>query len=284
MLLITTALFIFLSIDGFAQKKIYLDKLRQPTDKKSAVFVKKYSKENDNLFYRIYRLAGNKLLFEAQLSSINPEVKEGTVKEWNNQGVLITSGNFSSNKKSGEWKTYYSNKRLETIYSVKDEVNYYHQIWNKYAKPQLAQGNGMVISKLKGYTDHLIAEYKDSIQYKTYFVDEQLDTVYYKPQGKAMFKHGREQLYNFLGNAVKYPVNARKLGVSGNVHLRFQINRDGAISKIVVTNGLGLGCDQEAIRVISLTSGQWLPAQFNGNPVHSIVELPVRFLMLKRGG
>ena len=284
MLFITIGLFIFLAVDGFAQKKIYLDKLRQPTDKKSAVFIKKYSKENNNLYYRIYRLSGNRLLFEAQLSSFDPEVKEGIVREWNNQGVLITSGNFSSNKKSGVWKTYYSNKRPETIYSVKNQIYSYHQIWDKYEKPLLTEGNGTVVEKLKGYTDHLIAEYQDSIHYRTYFVDEHLDTVYYKPQNKAMFKHGREQLYDLLGNAVRYPVNARKLGVSGNVHLRFRVDRDGTISKIVVTNGLGMGCDEEATRVISLTSSQWLPAMFNGKPVHSIVELPVRFLMLKRGG
>ena len=275
-------LFLLLSLQSYSQKKVYLDKLRQPTDKKSAVFVKKYIKENDKLYYQIYQLAGKKLIFEAQLCTADPEVKEGSAKEWNTNGILITSGYFSANKKSGIWKTYYGNKSPESVYSIKEDSYLYHQIWDKYEKPQLKNGNGIITKKLKGFTDELRYEYKDSLLLRTYFIDNFSDTVYYNPINKATYKNGRKHLYDFLGNIVIYPINALKLGVSENVYLRFQVNIDGTIGKIVVTNGLGLGCDEEAIRVLSLTSGQWLPAHFNHYPVNSIVELPVRFLMEKR--
>jgi protein TonB len=90
------------------------------------------------------------------------------------------------------------------------------------------------------------------------------------------YKGGDEELYRFFGANMKYPEIAIRAGVAGKVLLSFIVEKDGSISSIDVTKGIGGGCDEEAVRVLRLLD-KWSPGRQNGNAVRVRISMPVVF-------
>jgi TonB family protein len=86
--------------------------------------------------------------------------------------------------------------------------------------------------------------------------------------------------YEELSMQIKYPEQARKMGVEGKVFIEFVVNADGSLSDFVVLKGIGAGCDAEAIRVIS-QSKNWNPGKQRGQAVKQRMVLPVIFALGK---
>lgn len=63
---------------------------------------------------------------------------------------------------------------------------------------------------------------------------------------------------NYLKNALQMPEAAKTAKIKGEVVVTFDIDENGVISNLQVTQGLGYGCDEEAIRLIKAYTG-WLP-------------------------
>lgn len=82
---------------------------------------------------------------------------------------------------------------------------------------------------------------------------------------KQIFKEG--ELLKFLSKEVQYPTSAINDEVTGKVIVEFIIEKDGSVSGVKTLKGIGSGCDEEAERVIRLTSGMWTPGKNNGEPV-----------------
>ena len=78
-----------------------------------------------------------------------------------------------------------------------------------------------------------------------------------------------------LGN-LKYPITAREAGTQGMVVLTFVVTAEGKVDSVEVLQGIGNGCDEEAVRVIS-NSGTWTPAKIGDKAVASKMTLPVQF-------
>ena len=93
------------------------------------------------------------------------------------------------------------------------------------------------------------------------------------------FPGGEEALQIYLSENLKYPAIARKKNISGLVILKFLIQTDGSIADVKVVEPLGGGCDEEAIRVISLMP-KWSPALSNGQEVDCIYTLRIRFVLV----
>ena len=93
-----------------------------------------------------------------------------------------------------------------------------------------------------------------------------------------VFPGGDEKLYEFLYKNIKYPPAAREYGVHGKVAISFIVDRTGKISNVKIAKGIGSGCDEEALRVISMMPG-WVPGKQNGRPVSVMYYLPVDFTL-----
>jgi protein TonB len=86
---------------------------------------------------------------------------------------------------------------------------------------------------------------------------------------------GYPAFYELLRKNMKYPNKARQFNVEGKVFVEFIINKDGTPVDFKTIRGLGYGCDEEAIRVISLS--KWKPGQQRGNSVRVKMVLPITF-------
>lgn len=87
---------------------------------------------------------------------------------------------------------------------------------------------------------------------------------------------GIASFYKYIGENMKYPVEARRFGVEGKVFIQFVINADGTLSDLTIIKGIGGGCDEEAIRVVS-KSPNWIPGRQRGQPIRQRYTMPIIF-------
>jgi periplasmic protein TonB len=87
---------------------------------------------------------------------------------------------------------------------------------------------------------------------------------------------GYEAFYKYIKQELKYPSQARRMGVEGKVYVQFIIERDGSLSDVKIMKGIGAGCDEEAMRVIS-KSPHWQPGKQRGRPVRQRMVMPMVF-------
>ena len=83
-------------------------------------------------------------------------------------------------------------------------------------------------------------------------------------------------LTNYMIQNLKYPIAAKEANVQGMVVVSFIVTAEGKVEGVEVLRGIGSGCDQEAVRVIS-QSGTWTPAKKEGKTVATKMTLPVQF-------
>jgi protein TonB len=87
-----------------------------------------------------------------------------------------------------------------------------------------------------------------------------------------------EKFYAYLQKTMRYPAVARENGTQGKVIVSFVCERDGSLTDIHVTRGIGDGCDEEAARVIK-ASPKWSPGIQNGRPVRVAYSVPISFAL-----
>ncbi|MFD2284761.1 TonB family protein [Pedobacter petrophilus] len=90
------------------------------------------------------------------------------------------------------------------------------------------------------------------------------------------FPGGITRFYKYLGGNIKYPKMAQENNVQGKVFLSFVVEKDGSLTDVQITRGLGSGTDEEAVRVIK-ESPKWNPGIADGEPVRVKYNLNVNF-------
>ena len=89
---------------------------------------------------------------------------------------------------------------------------------------------------------------------------------------------GEEARIAYLQQNIKYPEEAKELGIQGKVFVTFVVEVDGTITDVRVLRGIGGGCDEEAIRVVK-SMPKWVPGKQRGVPVRVQFNLPIKFTL-----
>lgn len=125
-----------------------------------------------------------------------------------------------------------------------------------------------------------ISEYKNTKEtvnrYQSSHILNHKDSVYTNVTQIPSFPGGLKAFGEFLGENLKYPETAKKNKIQGRVYLTFVVEKDGSLSGIKVTRGLGSGCDEEAVRVLAI-SPKWSPGIQNGRVVRVSYTIPIFF-------
>jgi protein TonB len=87
---------------------------------------------------------------------------------------------------------------------------------------------------------------------------------------------GAQAWAKFLQSNLRYPAPAREDNITGIVVLSFIVEKDGHLSDIKVSRGLGHGLDEESVRVLKLAK-PWKPGIQNGHPVRVAYSIPFNF-------
>ncbi len=90
------------------------------------------------------------------------------------------------------------------------------------------------------------------------------------------FEGGNESMMSFFAHSVVYPKIALMAGIQGKVMVQCIITKDGIVKDPRIIKSIGGGCDEEALRVVSLMP-KWHPGEQNGRAVAVQIVLPIVF-------
>lgn len=172
------------------------------------------------------------------------------------KGDTLDAGAYDKGMGKGEWRHFYPGTHsLRSIVIPKGDnihecTSYYRSGKVKRYIPNLIfPNNGMCYDE-------------DGTQIEC--------TPYFKPPKSAV------DISQFLEENLKYPEKARLHGIQGRVIIKFVVSDDGSISNLHVVHGIGGGCDEEAMRVLSLMP-KWEPGMTDDEPIQTFFTLPIAF-------
>ena len=133
---------------------------------------------------------------------------------------------------------------------------------------------------LLGASQVALAQTPDSLRMDTIEkVDEEAE-IFGMVEQMPCFRGGEQKLFEFIGNNVVYPQEAKDAGVEGKVFVEFYIEKDGTVCDAKVLRGIGYGCDEEALRVVGLMP-KWRPGKQRGQCLRVRYVLPIKFELSK---
>ncbi len=104
----------------------------------------------------------------------------------------------------------------------------------------------------------------------------QTGEVFTVVEKQPSFPGGQKAFRQYVRRNQLYPAAARKATISGRVYVSFIINTDGSIQNVELLKGIGMGCDEEAIRLVNHMPN-WIPGSQSGRIVRVKYNLPIAF-------
>lgn len=107
-------------------------------------------------------------------------------------------------------------------------------------------------------------------------VPQKKGDIYVTVDKMPEFPGGLNAQQRFIGQNLKYPVEAQEKGIEGRVTVRYVVKSTGDISDVVVIRGVHPSLDKEAVRVVKAMP-KWIPGKQNGKAVDVYYTLPLIF-------
>jgi len=245
-------------------------------------------------------------VLKAQLTFVDDSLS-GEARYYDSIGHKLTStGRFFDGKRAGEWKYFnrngkifltedFRNRGTETTATLMDadgkiiakgETVYGKRtgIWKYYENEKLVGIKNYVNDVLDGES----LEYYQSGKIKR----KELYSFGKLNSGKAYNENGSEIPYTpaaqmpepeynlsaYIKENLRYPSKARRNNIVGRVKVQFVVDEEGNIINAKVIEGIGGGCDKEALRVVKQMP-KWKPGTLDGKPVKIIYTLPILFYL-----
>lgn len=99
---------------------------------------------------------------------------------------------------------------------------------------------------------------------------------FFDVEKRPFFPGGEAEMLKFIAENVQYPALAREKDTQGAVLAEMVIEKDGSLSNMKIVRGIGDGCDDEVLRVLSLMP-KWTPGEKGDKIVRVRQVVPVRF-------
>ncbi len=106
--------------------------------------------------------------------------------------------------------------------------------------------------------------------------EEEVDEIFTIVEDQPVPTGGMFAFYKYVGDKLKYPAQARRMGIEGKVFVQFVVDKDGTLTEVKAVKGIGAGCDEEAVRVIK-GAPKWKPGKQRGRSVKVRMILPITF-------
>jgi len=90
------------------------------------------------------------------------------------------------------------------------------------------------------------------------------------------FPGGDKKMFDFIRENIEYPALAIKKGITGRVFVVFTVDTVGNIVNPKILRSIGGGCDEEALRILSLMP-KWTPGYQDGKAVEVSFTIPFNF-------
>jgi protein TonB len=111
-------------------------------------------------------------------------------------------------------------------------------------------------------------------------IEEETDKIFLVVEQSAAPKNGIAGFYKYVSENIKYPAQARRMGVEGKVYVQFVVDKDGKITDVKTVNALGAGLEEEAIRILE-NAPAWTAGRQRGKPVKQRMVIPIFFKLAR---
>lgn len=203
---------------------------------------------------------------KSEISYIN-DILDGKSIYYYSNGNIQEEKNYSKGILNGWVRQYYESGKIKIEYYVDNGV--------KDGDEKKYSSEGELISILtyqKGYLKR-----KQTFDGKFPIAKESNKKVDIKENYKEAYPIGGVQE---IESKIIYPEDAKKYGLEGSVVLNLKIDETGNVLNYQVKKSLGLGCDEEAIRILKET--KFIPARNNDKFIPSELELEIKFRLPKK--
>ncbi|MFM2000099.1 MAG: hypothetical protein RL204_2046 [Bacteroidota bacterium] len=93
-----------------------------------------------------------------------------------------------------------------------------------------------------------------------------------------IYSENIDMYYKELKKNLKYPKDAKKNHIIGRVRVKATIGEDGKLTNLRLVDHVYPSLDSEAIRVVGLFKGTFIPKKFNGKPFMEVT-IPIDFTL-----
>jgi len=160
---------------------------------------------------------------------------------------------------------YQMNKDILNLFNSKGNKRWYN--YSKYAN---GYGGDNEIDQ---DTEMDLYEQEDDEPEETNEVFEIFDV-----SEKASFPGGDAGFQRFIAENITFPPMALENDIQGTVNVMFVVDKTGKVKDVAILGRKrGFGLEDEAIRVIKMTSGRWIPAKQRDKSVNMRFRIPVKF-------
>ena len=104
------------------------------------------------------------------------------------------------------------------------------------------------------------------------------DRIYTVSEKMPEYPGGIKKLFAYLISNIKYPDDAKKNGVQGQVIVRFVVDKFGKVNETQVLKGVNSEIDNEVIRVVN-SMPTWTPGEQKGEKVAVYYTLPIQLAL-----
>lgn len=124
--------------------------------------------------------------------------------------------------------------------------------------------------------DVIIDPFDDTIDDPDFAFEDEKGPVMLVTEVEPQFPGGKDAMNDYLVKNIKFPEQARNMGVNGTVFVEFIVEKDGSITEPRLKNSLHPLCDKEVLRVVG-NMPKWRPGLNVGKPVRCRYMIPVEF-------
>jgi len=206
---------------------------------------------------------------EYNVLKTDAQTRQGAYRQYGGRkgAVLLEEGFYAAGLKDSLWTTY-----SETGSTPKAKGHY--RRGQKVGEWEYYTPDGSLATRYDHSTGQLLFRLPSKWPNKLVIRPLSKDMMITTP---PVALAGNDALARAVGTSIRYPVQALRSRVGGEVRIAFTIDSTGNTSNHRVVRGIGSGCDEEALRAVKSLHTEWIPAYANEQPVASECEMPVVF-------
>lgn len=233
------------------EKLVFLDDEGHRTEEKTATVLHQIVQFNDTLWEHNFYHEHGHCFSSLSCSDADGNVLNGRFVSYSPFGTVDTVGDYSKGRRNGRWSFFTPTGRLLGYQMYQDGS----LLWTKDT------------SQIKHEADSLKELGKSDGSDGTIQVEIE-----------AAFPGGARIWQSYLNKNLRYPKDAVKRKVEGQVIVDFVVDQTGHIPETSawVSRSVEFALDREAIRII-LNSRMWVPAIQNGRQARSYKRQPIVF-------
>lgn len=194
-------------------------------------------------------------------------------------GSLVRLEEYSATgmlREVGEWEAY----DLDSVQkAIPVGLHRYYRTPDTLWHTRKYQGGKMIERRAyfpDGRLKRLEQYSNDSLMVGKCYHPDGNERPFFQFEQRPEFPGGADALMAYISRNLVYPKKARKRGVQGKVVVTFVVDKTGAVTNVEAIEKIGMGCDQEAVRVIQ-DMPRWTPGYVDEVPVKVRYTLPLTF-------